>query len=205
MKDKALIVISKTNVNLKAFENSYLIVGVERGCLDLIEKNINIDLSMADFDQVTEEELKLIKNNSKEFNKLNPEKDFLDGIAVIEELKARGFKKITMVVNPSKRYDMNLTIIEYIFKHEIKIINDESVIFKLKKGQNEIEFNNFQDYTYVSLFSLKDNIITIEDMKYEVNEVELKAYNSFAYSNQFISYVNPKINLKEEAMIIMTK
>ncbi|AUB31947.1 thiamine diphosphokinase [Spiroplasma floricola] len=206
MKDKkALLVISKTNINLKLFEKTHLIVGIERGCLDLIEKQVSIDISMSDFDQVTDSELKLIKEKSKEFISFNSKKDFLDGIAAIYHLKSMNYKDITMVVNPSKRYDMNLTIIEYVFKHNLKVINDNSVIFKLNSGENSLDFNNYQDYTYVSLFSLKENIITIEGMKYEVKEANLEAFNSFAYSNEFISYVNPKIVCKEELMIIMTK
>ncbi|AGR42389.1 thiamine diphosphokinase [Spiroplasma diminutum] len=205
MKDKALIVVSKTNINLKTFENTHLMVGVERGCLDLIEKEIKIDLAISDFDQVISEELELIKENSKEFIHFNSEKDFLDGIATINHLNSLGYNDLTMIVKPSKRYDMNLTIIEYVFKYNLKIVNDDSIIFKLKKGENKLDFDKYQDFTYVSLFSLKDNQITIKDMKYEVNEVKLDAYNSFAYSNQFKPYINGIINLKEEAMIIITK
>ncbi|QHX36919.1 thiamine diphosphokinase [Spiroplasma sp. BIUS-1] len=205
MKDKALIVISETNINLKPFEKSHFIMGIERGCLSLIEKNIRIDLAMSDFDQVTNQELESIKVNANEFIKLDSEKDFLDGIAAIKYLKENGYKDITMVVKPSKRYDMNLTIIEYVFKHELKIINDDSIIFKIKKGINCLEFNNYQDYTYVSLFSLEDNVITIKGMKYEVEKANLEALNSFAYSNEFIPYVNGEIEVEKEAMIIMTK
>ncbi|ALD66742.1 thiamine diphosphokinase [Spiroplasma cantharicola] len=205
MKDKALIVISETNINLKHFQKTHLIVGIERGCLDLIKKDISIDIAMSDFDQVTQEEFQIIKSKAKKTISFNQEKDYLDGIASILYLKEKGIKDITMIVNPSKRYDMNLTIIEYVFKHNLKIFNEQSIIFRLNAGENTIDFNKYQDFTYVSLFSLKDNKITIIGMKYEVANVELKAFNSFAYSNQFLPYVNPKIVLEEEVMVIMTK
>ncbi|WP_338984734.1 thiamine diphosphokinase [Spiroplasma endosymbiont of Diplazon laetatorius] len=205
MKDKALIVISSTELNLKPFVENHTIIGVERGCLDLINKEIQIDIAMSDFDQVTDEELNLIKSKTKEFIQFNPEKDYLDGIATINYLREKNYKDITMVVKPTKRYDMNLTIIEYVFKNNVRIINDDSVIFKLNIGENEIEFDKYQDFTYISLFCLKDNEISVKDMKYEVENVKLEAFNSFAYSNQFIPYVNGKIKVKEETIIIMTK
>ncbi|WP_342258891.1 thiamine diphosphokinase [Spiroplasma endosymbiont of Dioctria linearis] len=205
MKDKALIVISETNINLKNFEKTHLIIGIERGCLDLIKKDINIDIAMSDFDQVTQEELEIIKSKAKKVITFNPEKDYLDGIAAIHYLHDKNIKDITMIVNPTKRYDMNLTIIDYVFNHNLKIFNEKSVIFKLNSGENVIDFNKYQDFTYISLFSLKDNEITIKGMKYEVKNIELKAFNSLAYSNQFLPYVDPKIAIKDEVMIIMTK
>ncbi|WP_342275244.1 thiamine diphosphokinase [Spiroplasma endosymbiont of Cantharis lateralis] len=205
MKDKALIVISETNINLKIFEKTHLIIGIERGCLDLIKKDINIDIAMSDFDQVTQEELEIIKSKAKKFIAFNPEKDYLDGIAAIHYLHDKNIKDITMIVNPSKRYDMNLTIIDYVFNYNVKIFNEKSVIFKLNSGENVIDFNKYQDFTYISLFSLKDNEITIKGMKYEVKNIELKAFNSLAYSNKFLPYVDPKISIKDEVMLIMTK
>ncbi|SYV95467.1 Thiamine pyrophosphokinase, partial [Mycoplasma putrefaciens] len=65
---KALIVTAETNINLEIFnDNDNFIIGVERGCLDLIKKKIKIDLAIGDFDKVDLSELELIKQTAKKY------------------------------------------------------------------------------------------------------------------------------------------
>ncbi|AGR41521.1 thiamine diphosphokinase [Spiroplasma taiwanense] len=202
---KALIIISPTNIDLKNFEKNYFIVGVERGCLELIKQNINIDLAISDFDQVSKAEKELIKLKTKEYIELNPEKYYLDGISALEELKKRKYDDITMIVNPSKRYDMNLSILEYVFNYNLTILNDDSIIFKLNPGKNILNFNNFQEFTYVSFFAKENLKISIKNLKYEVDDLFLIAYSTRAFSNCFIPYKNAIITLDKELIVIMTK
>ncbi|AVN64282.1 MULTISPECIES: thiamine diphosphokinase [Mesoplasma] len=202
-----IIVTAKTNINLNIFNNvESFIIGVERGCLDLIDKKIKIDLAISDFDQVLDEEIEIIKSYAKKINKLSSEKDYLDGeIAIIEAKKISSTANIIFIANPTKRYDMNFSILNLIFKYGIKLINDESVIFKLNKGETELSFENFQVYTYVSFFSKVDTKITLKNLRYECENLELKAWENTCISNAIVLNKNPIIYSDDEIICIATK
>ncbi|ATZ21436.1 thiamine diphosphokinase [Mesoplasma tabanidae] len=202
-----LIVTAKTKIDLSLFNNNETyIIGVERGCLDLIEKNIKIDLAISDFDHVLEEELELIKSYAKLIEILSSEKDLLDGeMAIIEAKKIAKNANIMFIANPTKRYDMNFSILNLVFKYGVKLINDESVIFKIQAGLTELEFSNFQVYTYISFFSKVDTIISIENLKYECKNFELKAWENSCISNALLLNKNPIIQSNDEVICIVTK
>ena len=54
------------------------VIGVDKGCLYLIEKGINIKLALGDFDSVNEQQYGLIKTKSENLIKLDPVKDDTD-------------------------------------------------------------------------------------------------------------------------------
>jgi len=75
-KKVVLIVATPSQLNFDRYNSEqFFIIGVERGCLDLIEKKIRLDLAISDFDQVLPEELVLIKNYALQFTQLNLDKD----------------------------------------------------------------------------------------------------------------------------------
>ncbi|ATQ35380.1 thiamine diphosphokinase [Mesoplasma entomophilum] len=202
-----VIVTSKTKIDLSVFNNDQTyIIGIERGCLDLIEKNIKIDLAISDFDQVLDEELEMIKSYSKRIQILSGEKDLLDGeVAIKEAKKISSTANILFIANPTKRYDMNFSILNLIFKYGIKLLNDESVIFKIPSGKTELEFSNFQIYTFISFFSKVDTTITLKNLKYECDKLELKAWENTCISNAMVLSKNPIINTNNEIICIATK
>ncbi|AKX33849.1 thiamine pyrophosphokinase [Spiroplasma litorale] len=206
LKNKALIVCCENDLNLKVFEKSHYIVGVERGCLDLIHKSILIDDAISDFDSVTKKEIQHIRDNVKNFVKLNEEKDFLDGVAAIQHvINKYNINDISIVLKPTKRMDFNLSIIELVEYYNVKIINDFSLAFKLKKGRNVLEYFRYDSFKYVSLFPLKNSIITIKNMKYCVEEMLFEKHKTVGFSNELINQLNPEIITNEEVIIIFTK
>ncbi|AOG60724.1 thiamine pyrophosphokinase [Spiroplasma helicoides] len=205
MKTKFLIVTCETNLDLNYYKNEYHFIGVERGCLDLIKKNIDIDYAISDFDQVTEEELEKIKNNSRNFIKLNPEKDYLDGKEAIQKAYELGATEVVMVANPTKRMDMNFSVIEFCYKDRVKIINESSVMFCLQAGKNVIEFDQYQDYTYITLFPVHQTKLTIKGLQYEQKNLMLLPYSTRAYSNCFVPYNDGIIESDKLILIIFTK
>ncbi|ATZ17873.1 thiamine diphosphokinase [Mesoplasma melaleucae] len=202
-----LIVTSKSNIDLNVFNNDQnFIIGVERGCLDLIEKNIKIDLAISDFDHVLQEELALIESKAKTIKKLSSEKDYLDGeMAIIEAKKISKTANILFIANPTRRNDMNLSIINLVFKYGIKMINDDTVIFKLEPGETELYFSNFQVYTYLSFFSKEQTNISLENLKYECKNLLLKPWENTCISNSLILNKNPLIKNNKEIICIATK
>jgi len=167
MSNNFLIVTTESKLPLNYF-NNHKIIGVERGCLDLINKEMHIDYAVSDFDHVENEELDLIKKHAKNFELLSSAKDYLDGEMAIKKAISLGATSITYVAKPSKRYDMNFSLVSLISRYDIKVLNEESVIFKVKKGESTLSFDQYQGYTFISFFPLKDCEITLTDFKYNV-------------------------------------
>ncbi|ATG97536.1 thiamine pyrophosphokinase [Mesoplasma lactucae] len=209
MKNKiALIVTTKTDLNYSYYNSDkFYIVGVERGCLDLIDKNIKIDLAISDFDHVLDGELDLIKSKAKKFIQLKSDKDELDGIAAIEYVnEIIKPESIKFVSKPTKRYDMDFSVLDILNKyHNVEIFNDDSLLKRFEPGENEIIFDNHQDMTYISFFSLENNNhIQLSDLKYEYDG-NLDVFSTRCISNAFISYKNPKIKNEKPLIVVMTK
>ncbi|AHI53191.1 thiamine diphosphokinase [Spiroplasma culicicola] len=204
MKTKFLIVACQNNLNFDYYKD-YFIIGVERGCLDLIDKNITIDLALADFDHVIAEELELIKSKAKETIVLNPEKDFLDGKEAINIAYQRGAQEILFIAKPTKRVDMNLSLIEICTKDKVTILNDDSIMFLISKGEFEIDFNRYQDYTYISLFPVHQTVIDIKGLKYEVENLSLLPHSTRAFSNCFDNQKNGFIKTDKPIILIFNK
>ncbi|KNG79660.1 thiamine diphosphokinase [Mycoplasma sp. HU2014] len=204
---KILIVTSTTNIDLNSFNNvSTYVIGVERGCLHLIDKKIRIDLAIGDFDKVDDAELNVIKEYANKIEIWPSEKDFFDGeIAIIRAREISKEAKILFVANATRRYEKNFSIFSLIFKYDIKFINDYSIIFLLKKGENTLEFNRYQDMTYVSFISKDDTKITIKGLKYETTDLLLKPIASSCLSNAFIPYKDATITTDCDVVCIMSK
>ncbi|QEH62183.1 thiamine pyrophosphokinase [Spiroplasma chinense] len=205
MKSKCLIVTCENKLNLSYYLKDYFIIGVERGCLDLISKGIEIDYAISDFDHVTNEEFELIKANAKELEVLSNEKDFLDGKEAIQKAYSLGATEVLFVANPTKRNDMNLSVIEFCAKDRVKVLSDTSITYCLQKGENILEFEKYQDYTYITLFPIHQTNVTIEGLKYEASELQLLPYSTRAYSNCFIPYVDGKITTSNAMLVIFGK
>ncbi|WFQ95333.1 thiamine diphosphokinase [Mycoplasma feriruminatoris] len=202
-----VIVTAKTNLNLEAFNNEQnYIIGVERGCLDLINRNIKIDYAIGDFDKVTEQELELIKSKVKNIEIWSSEKDYFDGeLAILQGRKVSKDAQIIFIANATKRYDKNYSIFHFIFKYNLKFINDDSILFLFDKGTNVLKFDDYQDYTYVSFISKDNTNITIKGLKYECENLSLSSYSNSCLSNAFIPYQNGIITSNNPIICILTK
>ncbi|WP_338971496.1 thiamine diphosphokinase [Spiroplasma endosymbiont of Panorpa germanica] len=200
----ALVVTCETKLDFKVFQNCYFI-GVERGCLDLISKEITIDLAISDFDHVDESELKLIQEKALNTQILNPEKDFIDGEIAIKKARDLGFNKIIYVSNPNLRHDMNLANLYFAFKYNVEILSDKSLIEILNPGENLISFENLQDYAYISFVSDTSTDLSIKGLKYEAKNLKLEPYSLQAISNCFIPYQDGLVINNHKIAMVLTK
>ncbi|WP_156007524.1 thiamine diphosphokinase [Spiroplasma tabanidicola] len=205
MKTKFLIVTCENDLNLSYYYDSFWLIGVERGCLDIISKGYKIDFAISDFDHVFDEELDLIKQNSNEFIKLNNEKDFLDGKEAIQKAYELGATEVLMIAKPTKRLDMNFSLIDFCSKDRVKVFNENSIMFCLQKGKNIIEFDKYQDYTYITFFPVHQTTITIKNLKYEVSDLMLLPYSTRAYSNCFVDHQDGIIKTDKAIIVIFNK
>ncbi|WP_027063085.1 thiamine diphosphokinase [Mesoplasma seiffertii] len=206
MTKNVLIVTAKTKINYDMFNNhENIIIGVERGCLDLIERNYKIDYAVGDFDKVSKEELELIKSKVTQIEILNTEKDYFDGEVAIMKALEYSPQKIIFVANPTKRYDKNFSIFSLIFKYNIHFMNEDTNIFLIKKGAHTLKYDDYQEKTYISFFSRVPTLITIEGLKYETKQLLLNQYDITCASNAFIPNQDGHITVDEDVICIMTK
>ena len=193
---KAAIILK--DAYLKNFNNYYdLIIGADKGALHAIKNGIIPDISIGDFDSVNDLEFELIKNNSKRIIKLNPIKDKSDTSEAIDLVK--NYDEIHILGGiKGKR-------IEHLFSNIIDIINHDNILIKDEDSLIEVvKDNNYKvryDYKFVSLYAISDSIISLTGFKYNLDNYNLKLFDSLCLSNEIIN--NPKIELKKGKLLII--
>ncbi|ARU91222.1 thiamine pyrophosphokinase [Spiroplasma clarkii] len=205
MKTKFLIVTCETQLDFSYYQKDFFIIGVERGCLDLIGKNIKMDLAVSDFDQVLASELTQIQEQAKSFEKLDCQKDNLDGTYAIKKAYELGATEIVFVAKPTNRVDMNLTILEYCYKYHVKFLNDNTVAYCLGKGTSTLSFAQYQGYTYITFFPVHETLLTISGLKYNIEDLHLLPNSTRAFSNEFIPNTAGKITTTKPVLVIFNK
>ncbi|ATZ16262.1 thiamine pyrophosphokinase [Entomoplasma freundtii] len=206
MTKKAIVITAKTKINYESFvKQGFFLIGVERGALDIIEKKLPLGLAIGDFDKVTSKELEEITNQAQKVVILDEQKDCFDGEAAVCYAKQMGYEKIYFVANATKRYDKNVSVFNLIWQYDLTFINDETIMFLVKKGQTEIPFDRYQGYTYVSFLSNRPSQITINNMVYNAKDLQLDPFETKCMSNAFVPYLNPKINTNHDLLCIMSK
>jgi thiamine pyrophosphokinase len=204
MSNNFLIVTCEDHVNYQYFAK-FKKIGVERGCIDIINHNEVLDYAISDFDNVLDEEIDVIKDKAISFQQLSCDKDFLDGEEAIKLAQEHGADKIVLVAKPTKRYDMNFSLIHLVQKYKIQVINKDSCLFLIKKGSMNLHFDQFQGYTFVTFYPLTDCTISISGLKYAADNLTLAAHTLGAYSNAFILYQDGVVTTDADLICIMTR
>lgn len=204
LKNKAIIIASETTINLEKYCLNNFVVGIERGALVLIQQKIPIDLAIGDFDKVTVKEFKLIKKYAKEMLVAEAQKDYLDGELAIIELKKRNLHLIEFICEANARYDKNISICELVWKHNIYFFNQSSTIFRLNSGTHVFAYSKYKNVKYISFFSNKPSIITINNFKYNVKNLELMPFENKAISNELIENLNGEITTNQNLIVILS-
>ena len=164
------------------------IIGVEKGAIKLADQ---IDVAIADFDSVSESELKSIPQDK--LIKLASEKDYTD----LEEAIKHALEKTTDVIDvylPTSidRIDHLFTNLLLLNKYNIKLIFDNAVAYKGK----DIKVNQCK---YFSIYNFDKTKIEIKGAKYNLNQ-EVEALDSRLISNENTN--NAHIISEKEIIII---
>lgn len=186
--------------------DGYYTIGVDRGALNAIKSNINLDLAVGDFDSVSDDEYELITSNSKEVIKLNPIKDDTDTLFALN--KAYELTDDVTIFGGIKgnRIEHFLSILGLVLKFKnLKIIDNNSLIFR-KDESFKITKNDFKDYKFFSVFSLSnDLVISLKGFKYNLDNYNLKTDNTaYTISNQLIKNEG-LITINDKALFILSK
>lgn len=205
LKKRAVIVASKTNSPLEIIDCETYLIGVEQGALDLIKKGYQLDLAISDWDKVNQEQLLVIQKTAKHFQNYNTNKDYLDGELAIRYAQKQGYKDIYFVAEPGKRYDKNISICELVWKYNINFINLDTEIFLLNIGENKLDYQKYQKFNYISFYAKQPTIITINNLKYNVQNLILNAWENKCISNAFIKGLNPSIKCNQPIICILSR
>ncbi|WP_342269057.1 hypothetical protein [Spiroplasma endosymbiont of Aspidapion aeneum] len=201
MDKKALIVLSKTNIDLKKFEFD-MIIGVESGCISIIDQGLELNHSISDFDHVEPNDLERIKKMSHNHIQLNKEKDVIDGWASAELAIKNGADFIKFIFTNNNRIDMIFSIIDLLRNFNCEFESENSRVYFIKNSVT-LNFNDHKQYRYVSILLLSDSNLKIKGLRYETDRY-FKKFTSQLISNSF-NKCDGHIECDREFVIILNK
>ena len=168
-----------------------IFIGVDRGSLFLIEQGICPDLSVGDFDSVSEEELALICSQSKEVLQAQPEKDDTDLELAVKAVFARSPQaQVTIFGAFGGRLDHTLANIFLPsdpeitpYMQQIRLCSAQNELSYCPQGRHEIK--PVAGMNYLAFMPVSNSQLTIEGAKYPLNESNYFFKKVYA-SNEFI-------------------
>lgn len=168
-------------------------IGVDRGALHLLEKNIIPDAIVGDFDSVTAAEFARISEAVEHVEQFQAEKDETDTDLAL--LSAIAFNPIEIILTgvTGGRLDhyeatlRSLYLLQQQYPHIIfKVVNNQNEICFLLPGKHNLLKKN---YTYVSFFAYGKKLhnVTLRGVKYETTNEEIEQGTSRFTSNEIIA------------------
>lgn len=164
-------------------EKDDLLICADAGYSYVKDMNIDVDLLVGDFDSLNS------VPSSINIYKLPKEKDETDLYIAIEEGINKGYQEFYIYGALGGRIEhsfANIQILSKLAKQNIKakLIDQNTVVEVLTEG---VHIYSKDMIGYFSLFSLSEkSVITIENLKYELNKKELTYLFPLGIDNEFI-------------------
>lgn len=186
-------------INFKV-EKDDLVIAADGGLKYLDEFGIKADIIVGDFDSFGK------IPQGENVCRLKPEKDITDMDAAVNIGIEKGYKDFKLFGALGGRIDhsiANLQLISALANQNIKaeIIDEKTNIIAIHNGT--VEFDSSKS-GYISVFSHSDVCegVSIEGLKYELKNAELKNSFPLGVSNEFIGLPS-KITVKNGTLIIV--
>lgn len=180
-------------------ENGDLIIGADKGSEYLYDYEITPNVILGDFDSISEEKLKKIKEKQVEIIKFPPEKDYTDTEIAIMEAMKRGADTIYLFGGLGTRADHSLGNIGLLLTTKNKgarllIVDDHNKMYLADKNMS---LNGSQG-EIISFHALSDVVkgFEIRGAKYNLNSYDMHLLDPRAVCNEFI---DTPINIKYES------
>lgn len=206
------LIITGGKIN-KNFAKKYLksnkydiIIAVDKGLETIDYLKLEPQYILGDFDSVNTKILEKYKTQNIKIIKLNPEKDLTDTHSAIDLALEIKSTEITILGAIGTRLDHTMANI-----HVLKQALDKNIKAKIVNEKNEIELIDKEiiikkddNYKYVSIIPLTTNVtgITIEGMKYIINDYTLSIGDSLGVSNEQIDK-EAKISIKTGILVVI--
>ena len=177
----------KTIIVLKEVAFSYhkddYLIGVERGALEIMKRNLPLELAIGDFDSVSFKEKDEILKYAKKVITLNPIKDESDSEATFKYLKENNYQKLIVYGALGNRFDHSFVNFQLVYKYDVTLVDENNKIFALKKGIHQIKK---KEYSYLSLFTLENTTISLSGVKYPLHNRTIDSLTSYTLSNEIL-------------------
>ncbi|WP_445488330.1 thiamine diphosphokinase [Niallia sp. 03133] len=169
-------------------------IGVDRGVLYLLKRDIPVKTVFGDFDSVNEQEWQEIMEHSSTINKFNPEKDETDMELALNWAVKRRPDTIRLFGATGGRLDHTVANIQLLLKEimgdshiHIEIIDKQNIVSIVTEGTHTLKRQ--ADYPYVSFFPYSTNIVglTLKGFKYPLNDRHIPVSSTLCISNELIS------------------
>lgn len=206
------LIITGGKIN-KNFAKKYLksnkydiIIAVDKGLETIDYLKLEPQYILGDFDSVNTKILEKYKTQDIKIIKLNPEKDLTDTHSAIDLALKLKSTEITILGAIGTRIDHTMANI-----HILKQALDKNIKAKIVNEKNEIELIDKEitikkddNYKYVSIIPLTTQVtgITIEGMKYIINDYTLSIGDSLGVSNEQIDK-EAKISIKTGILVVI--
>ncbi|MDO5095277.1 MAG: thiamine diphosphokinase [Peptostreptococcaceae bacterium] len=190
---------------LKQIANQYqAIISVDGAANILLQADIMPDYLVGDFDSIKPEVLHRYEQKGTKRVTLIPEKDFTDTHIALDKAVELGYNRIDMAGAFGSRWDHslgNLNLLYYAFQQgvDLRLIACENEISII--GEGEHNFAKRENYYWSFLALFEDVNISIENMKYNLKDREVKRGESIGLSNEFLG--DAKIIIKKGSAIII--
>lgn len=206
---KCIIITSFLSSRIK--ENNFsigkndLIICADGGYDFALSEDILPDLVIGDFDSSN---YNTAISENTEIIRANPEKDDTDTFLCLKYGIGKGFEDFLIIGGLGGRLDhtfANLQTMSYAINHKksIGILDGNNMAFMIGVGKIEIE--RMEGYK-ISLFSFTNQCkVTIEGVKYPLNNYLMKNNFPIGTSNEFLSPRASITNLEGKLLIILTK
>ncbi|WP_144509293.1 thiamine diphosphokinase [Bacillus sp. FJAT-22090] len=176
---------------LPFFEEENVFIGADRGALHLLSKGIIPNEIIGDFDSLSENEFRLVKERVSTITILEVEKDETDTYIAIEKALAYKPDEIILTGVTGGRLDHYEAVL-----HDLCLfqLNNPETLFSIQNNQNIIQFllpgihNIKQDahYKYISFFSFGEKVekISLKGFLYNVIDEDISVGNAKFTSNE---------------------
>ncbi|TWW13262.1 thiamine pyrophosphokinase [Dellaglioa algida] len=167
-------------------------IGVDRGALRLVQLGITPELSIGDFDSMTESEFKLVTQHSRHTKTANPEKDDTDTeLALREAIANFTFDTVMIYGATGGRIDHLLANLFFIFREpfntmfeKICLVDKQNSIRFFKPGSYHLVKEDGKKYlAFIPLTQVTH--LSLIDEKYTLNKTDFLYPVSLA-SNEFV-------------------
>lgn len=139
-----------------------------------------------------------------EVKKFNPEKDYTDTDLAVKEAIGRGYKEIVLLGATGTRLDhtlANIGVLEFIALSGGKgyIVNENNIITVIRENTT-IKPENGWHLSLIPIGKVKG--VTLKNLKYSLDDYDLKFSESLAVSNEFTDK-DAQIEIKEGSLIVI--
>ncbi len=208
---KCLIVSGGENC-LEQFSDSFFddfdfIIGCDKGFEYGLERNLNFNLILGDFDSVKNPNLLVnTKSHVKEIQTFPKEKDDTDTMLAVNSAIQKGFKQISIVCALGNRLDhtiSNLQTAIFAARHnsKVEIYGHDEIIYAF--SNSELEIPKKIGYSLSVFSSDICTGVTIQGAKYSVQDITLKNDFPLGQSNDWSDKKFVKISVKSGTLLVI--